>query len=183
LRVHLKTKRLLIREFKPSDWKAIHEYGSDPRVVRYMIWGPNTIPQTKAFLRKKIRQQKQNPRSDLDLAVVEKATGLLVGSIGLVVKSPDRQEGVMGYILRRDRWSKGYMTEAAKTIFHWGFRRLKLRRIFATCNVKNKASARVMVKVGMRREALFRENVFEKGRWRDTFLYAILRKEWPSSGC
>ncbi len=92
-----------------------------------------------------------------------------------VVSTKDREGGAMGYGVNRTVWGRGYTTEAAKAMIHFGFQKLGLRRITSTCDVKNKASARVMEKAGMKREGLFRKNVFQKGKWRDTFFYAILK--------
>jgi [ribosomal protein S5]-alanine N-acetyltransferase len=74
------------------------------------------------------------------------------------------------------------MTEAARAILGVAFRELNLHRVWATCHVRNHASYRVMEKLGMRREAHFRKNAFEKNEWRDSYLYAILAEEWLASG-
>ena len=55
---------------------------------------------------------------------------------------------------------------------------LSLHRIWATCDVDNRASARILEKVGMRREGHLRHSVRRKGEWRDSYLYAILEPEW-----
>ena len=172
----LTTKRLCLREPRFSDWPWIHEYASDPRFVRYVVWGPNTESQTKAFLKNCLLQQKKKPRSRYDWVIEEKTSGKVVGMCGFtVVSTKDREGGAMGYGVNRTVWGRGYTTEAAKAMIHFGFQKLGLRRITSTCDVKNKASARVMEKAGMKREGLFRKNVFQKGKWRDTFFYAILK--------
>jgi len=71
-----------------------------------------------------------------------------------------------------------YATEAARALLTFGFGQLRLHRIFATCDPANTASARVLEKIGMQREGLLREHEWVKGRWRDSFLYAILDHEW-----
>jgi RimJ/RimL family protein N-acetyltransferase len=60
----------------------------------------------------------------------------------------------------------------------FGFERLDLHRIWAECVADNRASARVLEKLGMRREAHFRESGFFKGRWWDSLVYAMLDHEW-----
>lgn len=70
------------------------------------------------------------------------------------------------------------MTEAVAAILKFGFSELNLHRIWATCDTRNVASARVMEKLGMRREAHYVKDAWEKGAWRDSFLYAILNEEW-----
>ncbi|MBO6634491.1 MAG: GNAT family N-acetyltransferase, partial [Parvibaculum sp.] len=58
------------------------------------------------------------------------------------------------------------------------FRDFGLQRIVATCDQRNKASARVMEKLGMRREGAFRQSKFIQGEWRDEYLYAVLAAEF-----
>ncbi len=85
------------------------------------------------------------------------------------------------YVLNRNFWKLGYATETVQALVKFGFKELKLHRIFATCDAENFASAHVMEKVGMQREAHFRENGWVKGKWRDSLLYAILEGEWKKS--
>jgi RimJ/RimL family protein N-acetyltransferase len=55
------TKRLILREFKEADWKPVHSYASDPEVVRYVDWGPNTVEETQNFIQRAITTQKEQP--------------------------------------------------------------------------------------------------------------------------
>ena len=43
----IQADRVLLRDFEQADWQAVHSYASDPEVVRYMDWGPNTEDETK----------------------------------------------------------------------------------------------------------------------------------------
>ena len=72
----------------------------------------------------------------------------------------------------------GYATEASEALLAFGFDKLELHRVIATCDVGNASSARVLEKIGMRREAQFREDAWIRGVWRDSYLYAILEEEW-----
>jgi RimJ/RimL family protein N-acetyltransferase len=68
--------------------------------------------------------------------------------------------------------------QAARGLLAFGFETLALHRIAATCDTGNVGSARVLERIGMRREAPFREDSLLRGRWRDSFLYAVLEDEW-----
>jgi RimJ/RimL family protein N-acetyltransferase len=81
-------------------------------------------------------------------------------------------------VLNRKYWGHGYMTESACAILEVAFKQLKLHRVWATCDTRNRSSYRVMERLGMRREGLFVKDAMEKGEWRDTYLYAILAEEW-----
>jgi RimJ/RimL family protein N-acetyltransferase len=181
--VYLETQRLVLREFREDDGPAIHEYAADPEVVRYVEWGPNTWEETQGFLSKKLADRREAPRISYELALELKDEARLIGSCGLGIRQGlwDRTADI-GYVLRRGYWHHGYTTEAALALVDFGFRRLQLHRIFATCDVRNVASARVLEKVGMRQEALFKQDRLQKGVWRDTYLYAILDEEWSAVG-
>jgi ribosomal-protein-alanine N-acetyltransferase len=174
----VRTKRLVLRDLKEADRQAVHDYASDPEVVRYMDWGPNTEEQTEDFIEQAIASQKEQPRRNYTLAIVLKAENKLIGSCGLQASNPDNQEGWIGYCLNRHFWGKGYATETAEALLAYGFDQLNLHRIFATCDPANVASAHVLEKIGMQREGHLREHKLAKGRWRDSLLYAILADGW-----
>jgi ribosomal-protein-alanine N-acetyltransferase len=173
-----RTERLVLREFLERDWMVVHEYASDPEVVRYMPWGPNTEEDTREFIRRALAAQKKEPRTTFELAVTRADTGRLVGGCGVRISNPADRGGDMGYCLRRDQWGFGLGTEAALAILGFGFGQLGLHRIIATCDTKNEASSRVLEKAGMRREGHFRSDSMMHGVWRDSYLYAVLEDEW-----
>jgi [ribosomal protein S5]-alanine N-acetyltransferase len=174
----LETERLLLREVRAEDESDVHEYASDPEVVRQMIWGPNTPEATREFLASALATQAQWPRPNVGLAIEPKSERRLIGSIELRISDEANRTADFGYVLNRNYWGRGYMTEAAHAILDVAFRQLNLHRVWATCNAKNRPSYRVLEKLGMRREGLFLKHAMEKGEWRDTYLYAILAEEW-----
>jgi len=176
--VSLESERLILREFTERDFDAVHRYGSDPEVSRFMPWGPNTKEDTAGFLRRAIAKQIQEPRTQYELAVTLKDTGHLIGGCGVRAVNMERGEGNIGYCLNQDHWGQGYATEAARRLLRHGFQELKFHRIFATCDPENIGSKRVLEKIGMRQEGHLRENERMRGKWRDTLVYAILDREW-----
>jgi len=178
----IETEHLLLREFRADDERDVHAYASDPEVVRLMIWGPNTLDATKAFLAGALKEQEQWPRACVSLAIELKSARRVIGSIGLRIKDEKNCTADIGYVLTRAYWGHGYMVEAGRAILDAAFRQVGLHRVWATCDPRNRASYRVMEKLGMGREAHFRKDVMEKGEWRDSYLYAILAKEWLQRG-
>jgi [ribosomal protein S5]-alanine N-acetyltransferase len=177
----LETERLLLREFRAADEPDIHAYACDPEVVRLMIWGPNTPEMTRTYLEGVLEAQQRWPRPEVGLAVELTSERRVIGSIGLRIKDARNRTADIGYVLHRAYWGQGYMVEAARAVLDAGFRAVGLHRVWATCDPRNRASYRVMEKLGMRREAHFRKDVMEKGEWRDSYLYAILSEEWPGA--
>ena len=72
----------------------------------------------------------------------------------------------------------GYATEAARLLVCVGFEQLGLNRIFSTCDVANAASARVLEKAGLQREATLEQHKYARGQWWTSFLYAVRREHW-----
>jgi RimJ/RimL family protein N-acetyltransferase len=176
----IRTSRLLLRDLEESDWQAVHTYASDPEVVRYMDWGPNTKEDTTNFIQRSITGQKEDPRRDFSLAVVLRSDDGLIGGCGIYVSASSNREGWIGYCLNRQFWGQGYATETARALLGFGFDRLRLHRIFATSEPGNVASIHVLEKIGMQHEGHLRENKWAKEKWHDSLLYAILDYEWNS---
>jgi RimJ/RimL family protein N-acetyltransferase len=176
--VAIETPRLILRELGDNDAPAIQAYAGDPGVVRYLDWGPNTPEDTVRFLAVARATRDALPRTAHHLAIVLKAGGQLIGGCRIEIRSAVNGSGDLGYVLDRRHWGHGYATEAIRALLGFGFARLALHRIWATCDVENRASARVLEKIGMRREGHLRQNVRRKGEWRDSYLYAILAPEW-----
>lgn len=168
----LTTPRLELRAFADADFAAVHEYAADPEVVRHTDWGPNTPDETRAFLRSAAGGVLADPWAGLTLAVVLRAEGRVIGAAAL--HAGDDRDASLGYCLNRRYWGSGVATEAAAALLRLAFGPLGLHRVWATCRPENAASARVLEKVGMRREGHLRQNVLVRGVWRDSLLYAIL---------
>lgn len=176
----LETDRLVLRELAEDDFEAVHAYGADPEVVEYVPWGPNTEQDTHDFLARTIESAAADPRLEWVLGVVPKESGRLIGAVGLHIKPLDQGKAMLGYAYAREAWGRGYATEAARAMLRLGFDVLDLRRIYATCDPDNAASAGVLRKVGMIHEGVLRHDMNIRGRVRDSLLWAILVDEWRS---
>lgn len=184
----LKTQRLLLREFVEDDWQPIHSYTSDPEVFRYVEGGPLNDQQTRVSIEKAIASQREDPRLDFRLAVALKEEGKVIGDARIRILDPNLHpvyrllgQAYIGFYFNRHYWRKGYASEVAQVLLSFGFDQLRLHRIFAWCDAENLASARVLEKVGMRREGVLRKNWTVRGEWRDAFLYAMIESEWSNS--
>ena len=174
----LETDRLSMREFEETDWSAVHTFASDFEVVQYLESGPNTKSETKDFIRRVMSYRDDQPRCRFELAIIEKCSDCLIGRGCLHVSNLKSKQGWIGYCLHKTFWGYGYATEAALRLLKFGFQELGLRRITATCDTNNSSSVRVLEKLGMRREGHFLQDRWQKGKWRDSFLFALLEAEW-----
>lgn len=174
------TARLLLREFVEADWPAVFAYQSDSRYLRYYLWTERKEADVRHFVDRLLAWQRESPRLKYQLAITLPETGRLIGNCGIRMAQADAVEAELGYELAPDQWGRGYATEAAQAMIEYGFERLGVHRIWASCIAKNRASARVLEKVGMRLEGRLREKQWMKGRWWDTLLYGLLEDEWNS---
>ena len=69
--VPIRTARLSLREFVASDFQAVHAYSSDPRVTRYLFFGPRDEDSTADYLEGLLASQRERPRTRFELAVEE----------------------------------------------------------------------------------------------------------------
>ncbi|MEW4430885.1 MULTISPECIES: GNAT family N-acetyltransferase [Paenibacillus] len=169
------TERLILREIGLDDWESIHTYTVSPEVTKYTAWGPNTEQDTTAYIEQVLQSQQEQPRSQYDLAVCLKTDGTLVGSVGIYTEGTNAE---MGYVMNPQYQGRGFAAEASHALLGLGFNTLGVHRIYAKCRPNNKASERVMQKIGMEYEGLMREHWFYKGAFHDSLLYSILAREY-----
>ena len=168
----IRTPRLLLREFTVADESDVHEYASDDAVARYTDWGPNTPAQTRDRINGYLEQQLRWPRDEVSLAVELRGERKVIGTIRLSINDKLARTADFGFVVNRRYWNKGFASEAARAVLLAAFEMLALHRVWATCDTRNVGSWRVLEKASMRREGLFRRDVFQKGEWRDSYLYA-----------
>jgi RimJ/RimL family protein N-acetyltransferase len=173
----LVTDRLVLRELRLEDARAVAERAGDRRVARYLIAVPTPYPVSLAA-RWISGRQSWWPGRGVTLAIARRDNpDDLLGTASLRRFLRDRR-AELGYWLGADAWGRGYATEAAGAILDFGFRDLGLERIYAQVLEGNDASCRVLEKLGMINEGTRRRHV-RKGRklW-DVDMFGLLRDEW-----
>lgn len=173
------TERLALRPFATDDFEALHAIQSREDVTRYLYWGPRTPEEVREALAKRTQESVLAAEGkSLSLAVTLRDGGALIGSVNLDWVSEQHSQGEIGFILHPNHHGRGYGGEAAIVLLRLGFDGLDLHRIIGRCDARNADSARLMERIGMRREAHLRENEFLRGEWTDAFVYAMLAAEW-----
>jgi RimJ/RimL family protein N-acetyltransferase len=175
----LTTSRLSLRPYVFDDLDALYDIQSRPEVTRYLLYDVRNRDQVRGILEQRI--QADGPERDaVDLAVVLPDTGALIGDVVLFLRSREHRQGEIGYLFHPDYGGRGYATEAARMLLRLGFEDYGLHRIIGRIDARNTASARVLERLGMRREAHFVQNEIVKGEWSDEVVYAMLEDEWRS---
>lgn len=146
----LTTRRLRLRPFAPADLEAAFAFFSDPAVMRFSLNGPHASRKaTEDFIAANVNRQARLGFSIW--AVDESEGGGLVGMCGLAEFGHPGLAGIeLAYRLRRDRWGRGYATEAGRAALEFGFGTAGLARIIAAVEPANAASVRVLEKLEFR---------------------------------
>lgn len=147
----LKTPRLTLRPMGPGDLETTFAYAGSPENAQYMLFLPYTsIEETQAELVRMEAKMQKKPLRDYFFAI--EFRGAHIGEISLEL-SPTMTEAELGWIIHRNYWGNGFMTEAAVTIRDFAFHTLGLKKLYAHCDSRNVGSYRVMEHIGMALEA------------------------------
>lgn len=177
----LETARLTLRPFSRDDLDELFAIQSRPEVSRFLYWEPRDVEQVRQALQNKTRQSVLRDEGDgLALAVVWREIDTLVGEVSLTWLSREHRQGEIGFVFHPGYQGKGLAREAAEVMLRLGFAELGLHRIVGRCDAHNIPSARLLERLGMRREAHFVHNEVFKGEWGEEFVYATLFDEWTS---
>lgn len=176
--IPLRTKRLVLRELREEDWVDARALDTDPEVVRFQSNDVLDEAGTKAYLARNIASAAESPRRVFDFALTFPGEDRFLGRAGFHVQRPEHREAMVWFQLRRDLWGQGLVTEALTAVLDFAFFEQMVHRCYGDCDPRNVASARVMEKVGMKREAHLRQNWWLKGEWCDSWIYGVLEAEW-----
>ncbi|MFZ9886911.1 MAG: GNAT family N-acetyltransferase [Myxococcota bacterium] len=176
----LYTERFRLRPLEHSDAPAIFAYASDPEVSRYTAWEPhNHVEDAVAFVQSYAFPRYAQGLPD-PLGIVHRGQQLVVGTVGCFRVTPDMRTMELAYALAQSLWGRGIIVETSAAVLDFVFAHFPTERVQARCKVENKASARVMEKLGMQREGVLRAALFHRERYWDMAVYSILRTEWLS---
>ena len=173
----LETDRLILRRMTMRDAADVFLYSKDEEVARHVLWSAQKdISEAKEYLRYMARRYRNDEPSSW--GIIEKKTGRLVGTIGYMAFSEENNSVEVGYSLAHWLWNGGYMTEALSRVIEHTFDVMEINRIEAQHEITNPSSGRVMEKCGMRKEGELRQRLYNKGKYVDVALYAILREDY-----
>ena len=149
--LEIKTDRVVLRPLNIKDLITVHEYASDIENTQFMVHLPNrTIEETSRFLTKVTNEWKKETPDYYEFAIILKDRQIGAVSVRL---SPQRSKGILGWILNKKYWSKGYGTEAAVAIRNFAINELKVTELVAHCDIRNIASSKIMRKLGLSLES------------------------------
>ncbi len=165
-----------LRKFRSSDVASIVEHINDKIIARNTlnIAYPYTKAEGKKWIEKNTSEQKKKKPSKVNFVIV--IDGKAVGSCGLASIDYRHNSACIGYWLGREFWGQGIMSKAVRQLVSYGFKELKLKRIYSYVYPFNKASSRVLEKNGFKHEGTLKKHHYKNGKYYDSLLYAKIRK-------
>jgi RimJ/RimL family protein N-acetyltransferase len=172
--MEIQAERLIVRQFRPDDWRDLLDYLSQPEVYAFEPGEPVDAGQAAAIA-------DERSRGSAFLAVELREERRMIGHLYFAPVEPaELRTYELGYIVNPRDHGRGYATEAAAALVRHAFAEMGVHRVTASCDPANIASWRVLEKIGFVREGHLRRNIFFRRdasglpAWKDTFEYGLL---------
>jgi RimJ/RimL family protein N-acetyltransferase len=177
---HLSSPQLVLRRLESGDAAALCSYRSLPEVAQFQSWATFGPDDAARFIAEQLAVKPGAPGTWLQLAIVEKVTGTMIGDCGLHFL-PDPLQMELGITLAPSHQRKGLATEALACVLEFVFGALGKHRVSAITGAGNAAAASLFRRLGFRQEAHFIEHRWFKGYWDSEFVVGMLKREWESA--
>lgn len=166
-----------LRKVTKADAESICQNARDSEISRYTFI-PHPYKREDALQFIKFSQQQMKKAKEYHLGIELKATGRIIGMIGMMKISQKHRRAEVGYWLGKRYWGRGHAREALRLMLRFGFEELKLARITAGVMHPNHVSARMLERAGFTLEGRLRKSYMQHGRWLDELRYGILKAEF-----
>lgn len=180
----LQTERLILRDVREADLAVLIAQAREPAARGGILAYQGDERYNRVMLRVAIAEALNQPRFNYTLSVVRKRDEAIVGSCSIANVRAGTIEAALGWHYGAQYWGRGYATESARALLYIGFAIGSVAEIYADCFADNRASIRVMEKIGM----TTRENLrlfnqirgWSYGEKRPTVRYTISRDDWKA---
>jgi RimJ/RimL family protein N-acetyltransferase len=176
----LRSPRLTLRRARAGDAAALCAYRSLPEVARFQSWGSFTLDDAERLVASQAGLEPDTPGTWFPLAIVETASGGVIGDCGLHFRADEPRQMELGITLDPARQHRGLATEALERVLEYAFGTLGKHRVSAVTDAENLPAAALFRRLGFRQEGHFVEHVWFKGAWGSEYLFALLHREWQN---
>ncbi|GAA3104534.1 GNAT family N-acetyltransferase [Streptosporangium carneum] len=176
--VEITGKRLRLREVTVDDVDALHAVYGDPTATEHLPFDPRTREEVEGIVAEALRAAEVEPRRLYVLAVTDVEDSRTIGVARLHIEADHPHSAEIGMGLRPDHWGRGIGTDLVRLILVFGFRHLRLHRIWGARSPANTAAQLTMLVAGMVEEGRIRHHVRARGAWRDSVVHSALEDEW-----
>lgn len=172
---------LQLRPLEIGDLDTLCAYNSTPDFWEFLPCDPPTRTSTKAYILQQRERFFAATPQELTWGITLPPENTVIGTVTLRLGCSNRYIAELGYALDPLHHGQGYATRAAGAVLAFGFNTLQLHRIFAYADPNNHKSMAVMQRLGMVYEGTAREDVYARGQWRSSKIYAILAQEFAAA--
>lgn len=163
-----------LRQIEMSDREDWYEYLRLPEVYERTSWNVRSPEDLNPSFAGYENTSESSPRR---LAVVDRATNRLIGTIGFHTVSDVNCSAEIAYDIAPAYWGRGLATRLCETVTAWSFETYGFVRVQATVLVGNERSERVLRRCGFRHEGVLRSFRMVRGRPGDFNMYARLASD------
>jgi RimJ/RimL family protein N-acetyltransferase len=171
-------RKIVLRKLVITDANSITEHIKDKTIIKWLLVVPHPYRNKDAVKFIRSRQNERRTRKSYTFGISLKGNKEIIGIIDLSDIDWEDKKAEMGYWIGKRFWGRGFMTEVINLMARFGFRELKLNKIYARVFEGNLASMKALEKNNFRREGILRDEVYKYRRWIDEYYYGLLRSEY-----
>lgn len=174
----LETENYILRRITQQDVEAIFSYFSDEEVTKYYDLDTfEDISEAYRFVTSKEKMFLESRGIRWGITTKDRRDRV-IGTIGFHNWNRSFFKAEISYELSKEYWGQGLMSEVIPCVLEYGFESMELNRIEALLHPENIGSKRVLKKANFRHEGTLEEYVFLKGRFIDTEIMALLKRDF-----
>jgi ribosomal-protein-alanine N-acetyltransferase len=173
----LETGRLILREIVPADAEDLFRIFSDEETMRYWSTRPyKSVDQARRLIEN--LAEAAFVGAGIHWAITLRGDERLIGKCGYNGWRKAHRRGDISYIVAREHWGKGIVSEALGAMLDYGFDHMNLHSVEAGVTPGNDASTRLLQRLGFRLEGHLRESFLTENGFVDSLIYSLLRRDW-----
>ncbi|MFI6480470.1 GNAT family N-acetyltransferase [Nonomuraea sp. NPDC050663] len=170
--------QLGLREVTPADVADLHAIYGNPAATEHLPFNPRTPDEVSSMIAEARKEADAEPRRLYLLAVTEPQDDKVIGVARLHIEADHPHSAEIGLGLRPDLWGRGLGTDLVRLILGFGFRQLRLHRIWGARSPANVPAQLAMLVAGMVEEGRVRHHVLTPTGYRDSIVHSAISDEW-----
>jgi [ribosomal protein S5]-alanine N-acetyltransferase len=169
----LETERLVMRAVGVEDIPMVFAFNSDPETIRFV---PRALYESMDEALEKVAGFTSGFRQEKGIwwTFVLKETGTAIGYGGLFDIDAECSKAEIGYGALEEFWGKGLIGEATAAMTEFGKEVMELHRIYGHVDPANEPSAKILLKLGFKKEGCLRHDIFARGQYFDMDVFGLV---------
>lgn len=176
----LETERLVLRQITVADADDLFAIFSDEQTMEYWSCRPYTSVSQASMLIESLEETIRQ-ETGIHWAITLRSENRLIGRCGFNEWRKQHRRGEISYIIARNAWGKGTVSEALRVMLDYGFKEMNLHSVEAGVTPGNEGSTRLLERLGFRLEGHLRESYLAEDRFVDSLIYSLLQRDWSAA--